>query len=1629
MPSNQKQVDTHVFTEGINTSLASEYLPPNTARYILNCYTVSSGVGNVGIVTNVKGNVSINTPLPTGENKVIGTAVDEEDKFFYFFVYNSLGFHTIFQFNALTRTVIRVIQSITDTNNVDVLQFDKDRLILMTDIRGDKLYWVDGWNDARKINIKKALDKSDTGYGTVILEEYINAYKLAPYTAPKAAYFSDTTKKFNRMYGASRKFASLYVYDDLERSVYSDFSNVVNPVKESFTGVNTIPTDNNAIDITVETGSKIVTKIEIAMFQPSVDTPNPAWVTIAVLDKKKLGIPDNSTYIYRFYNDGGAYTPISATQIAKPYSYLPKAPLCQCIAMNAMVYSNFNEGFPDVPINTELSLTYEDLFIEDGTENEQNNPQLIATEIPDSGDYLSGTFTGETYVELDGTVVNSRAKRLSNAHTVTIGNDVKKGNIFTYNIRNGDNNFNVVVTATVTDTATTIANKMIAQLVTTGLIIRKSNGNVSPPEHYIYNLETDGLGNVTFKFVIIDYYKNGYFDSSGSVNPVYFDTLKDTGQSVSNIKLGAGIKFGIVYGDFQGRRSLVYTNDTLSATTATQNELGGLKSPIFSLTIKHQPPVWAKWYQIVRTDDLTYGNFIQMLIQNVVEVQATNTGGDYLDLVVGSLYTYQKIHPNTTLKYQFKKGDRVRFISDEDGDYYDPLESEILDYKETADDLIESNLQADGSSNVTVASASSDNIGKYIQVDGNERLITGVASSTQYILNAPIGKSGQDPYLSYRLIDRRGVIRIRKPSGVALTNNSLVEIFTPSSSNAEGSLQQFYHFNKQFDILNAGTDTRYHAGNQQNQSATEDAIVRITEGTVYVRNRELPITNTIPNAQVIIKVVEDPSYSDFYFSDLNDNGRINVEDNGLGVVHFGDRMRFSNVELENTAINGLNDFANLDRVDYNDKYGDFKLTVYTENQILAFKDQKDCIVPVYQTVIQDQSGQELLGASRKLLNDIRYYSFDGGIGDHPESYCRNEGNHYHISADMGVWIRLGGDGATPISKVYGIDNEARELIQKANLSGTHIYGAYDELLDAAVWAIEGYNTRTYFQGFNEGDWQLLSDAPPEGTEFTIVTPPTKGTLTFPNGLPLYTNDGTLGSDSYTYSYDLDGDTIVKKVCLTIIDNTPTTTAWRAQQEPYTCVLDEYGLRTGYKAFNFLEQYYTATGENTGVTKPNSPSDPDYIAPVVDETACVPQPVDPTPDPFTFVDVVNAELSTMYVSNAVTISGINIPVDISITTGQYRKNGGAWTNVAGTVVNGDIVEVRRESSSVYETTLGTTLTVSTYSDTFSITTKEEVLENIELQLVIFDSYENAYYNAEDSRGYALRFIMTGGLEYDFVISDDIVRDNNIYTFSIPLSNFPNPVVFVTCALTVASPNPSSVDVFTDLFRNYVLLNTQTINSHTIPPSTDGFEYQSPIPTVDGTTGINLVANDVIKIAARGAIDPDAVGILVIDLYDNDTLDVCAYCDTAGIEPYQQPVYRGTNNFFPNDGTPAANCWALASDLVTGGGSLVYRFEFNLARLITSYPAIDDFNFKVRGRASGAGSLSGAYSKKGADSGNMKMNGTAGSYVPTTENSTDLGIIPYSGKAYVGGANGSIGLAVGSVILEFNYNVSTNTLTLL
>jgi hypothetical protein len=109
-------------------------------------------------------------------------------------------------------------------------------------------------------------------------------------------------------------------------------------------------------------------------------------------------------------------------------------------------------------------------------------------------------------------------------------------------------------------------------------------------------------------------------------------------------------------------------------------------------------------------------------------------------------------------------------------------------------------------------------------------------------------------------------------------------------------------------------------------------------------------------------------------------------------------------------------------------------------------------------------------------------------------------------------------------------------------------------------------------------------------------------------------------------------------------------------------------------------------------------------------------VDTTPDAFSFTGVINTALSTLYTSNTITVSGLGVSQSIpnpsqtapvTITGGQYSKNGGVPTSAAGTAANGDTFTVQGTSGSANGMTTTVSLSIGGVSSSFTISTPAAV----------------------------------------------------------------------------------------------------------------------------------------------------------------------------------------------------------------------------------------------------------------------------------------------------------------------------------
>jgi hypothetical protein len=165
-----------------------------------------------------------------------------------------------------------------------------------------------------------------------------------------------------------------------------------------------------------------------------------------------------------------------------------------------------------------------------------------------------------------------------------------------------------------------------------------------------------------------------------------------------------------------------------------------------------------------------------------------------------------------------------------------------------------------------------------------------------------------------------------------------------------------------------------------------------------------------------------------------------------------------------------------------------------------------------------------------------------------------------------------------------------------------------------------------------------------------------------------------------------------------------------------------------------------------------------------------------------------------------------------------------------------------------------------------------------------------------------------------------------------------------------------------------------------------------------------------------------GILVVDLFNNTTLNVIGLVDNAEVANNHVAAYAG-NNFVPAGSQPQ-DALVLASDAIPQP-TLNWRFQFNIAKLLTDYPSSPSFTFYVKGRGASAGPLSGAFILKTFAS-QMTMVNSGGANIPSVTGSNLNTITNFAGNV-AAGANGSYAEADLTTILKFIYDVANKSLS--
>jgi len=733
----------------------------------LNITKDAQGRGQDRVVSNILGNTLIPYTLPEGTNKIIGFYPDKVRNRAYYFLWNSNGYDIILYYDMNDDTITSVLESKTQSNGIDILNFNPSYKVLSVnifyrDLEGDILFFNDGYNPPKSLNVINI-------YGNDWKLEYLLVAKAPPVMPPKVVYENDTTISINNLRNKLFQFSYRYVYDNNEKSVWSSKSIVPLPQQPSLNLTDNIATNNARIAIIFSTGGPDVKAIEVS-FRETTNGLTSDWYLIKSFDKETLTILDNAVYDFRFYNDS-IYTQIDVIESDQLQDWVPqKANAAELANGNVLLYAGITEGFDKTIMD--LSVTQES-----GSESfyyEQDGLLFLAiVNGTDSGlasimdIYIYGTGTNG----IDGTVIslNNPAGSYCINSLAPDGTDLSTC-------------FTTYEGFLVSDILAGVSAAMVAKGYTQ---VGSIDGNK-------LTLTRNGgftLAAVGFKTIPLLSSDNTRFANAWD----------------------SGYQYAIQYFDAQGRT--IGAQTSVGATINTPSSVPPdppAKIPEISLNILNKPPLYATYYQVLRSNNTTYNKRLFWVSQSAyagITDNLTNARFIYINLDNIAAYNESISSTQNVVSYNYTDGDRIRFLGRydvvNDINYFIPqLDYEII------------GTVASIEYNITTT-----------PVDNNTYTATGNFLKIRYPdtdINDNFKFTGMPEYWHYQIL---------------LYN---------FSNNASSTQRFYYEFGKQYGIGKPGTEDRYHFG--VNQLPNGGAVVPVTNGDLFYRLRAVPFSDSYNTA-------------------------------------------------------------------------------------------------------------------------------------------------------------------------------------------------------------------------------------------------------------------------------------------------------------------------------------------------------------------------------------------------------------------------------------------------------------------------------------------------------------------------------------------------------------------------------------------------------------------------------------------------------------------------------------------------------------------------------------------------------------------------------------------------------------
>ena len=775
MPVTEKQ-----FSGVMNLDDNNDVLPSAHHKEARNI--VFRGNGNTQIAQSIPGNRLIANTLPTGTNSCIGHYYDQLNNRVFYFNYNSNGNHGIYFYNTVAKTVSTLF--VCGTHSVgDILNFTLTEPITSINIiygdaynttldsEGDVLYWVDSLGRPSKLNIDRRL----AGVYASYKRSYLDVAKAPPAMPIKCTYEYDNNVTNNNLKNSLFQFIYRWVYDDGEKSVWSTGSMVPLPWLPYSQPLSAYPQNNARINSFMSTGDETVRKIELAV-RRCADGVVSDYGLVTSFDKKdpSLLIANNDVYSYLFYNST-SLIPIDQAEQVLLYDYVPQKTKAQeLLNGNTLVYGGITEGYDNLrSINATLTSnsTTQDFIEAPGALFFAQQNGVTSYGGTNSIDvYLTGSGANDVVTNVPVTVPSAGY-----------------GDFYVKLRNSAGALFTIFYDSTTSDTINQILTGLQSDAVLQGFTATISGNKLTISDTNTLNLESAYMTN--------------------SLSAVPFSTNRQD-NSLYVHQGNSNYRYGIVYYDDKGRTNGAVTSDSLKITTPKWT--GSTAYPFVQISISHQPPLWASYYNIVRTENLTYDKNL-FWVSNRAFTKLTTRGTSSTDysisyIGIGNMAQYNEDIQSSSgyIGYDFTPGDRIRF-------------TERINTSGTTFSLA-NNLDFE-----------------IIGVEANPNINGYVAQGNYIKIKYPTTAIDAN----FKLLEPDPVVYAGTATNVEDFQNYKIQIY--NYKKPTGGSEVYYEIGQQYGISQPGTANRYHVGQSQSQTASVPALIYLISGDEFFRYRNIPI--------------------------------------------------------------------------------------------------------------------------------------------------------------------------------------------------------------------------------------------------------------------------------------------------------------------------------------------------------------------------------------------------------------------------------------------------------------------------------------------------------------------------------------------------------------------------------------------------------------------------------------------------------------------------------------------------------------------------------------------------------------------------------------------------------------------